>query len=68
MYKERQKSNFYSIWLYFCLFLMAFTIGMNTNAPDIMRERISMPSICGLAAMTKKQSAAQQRANKMHCV
>lgn len=52
MYKERQKSNFYSIWLYFCLFLMAFTIGMNTNAPDIKRERISIPSIRGLAAMT----------------
>ncbi len=52
MHKECQKSNFYSIQLYFCLFFMAFTIGMNTNAPDIMRERISMPSMRGLAAMT----------------
>ena len=52
MHKERQKSNFYSIRLYFCLLFIAFTIGMNTNAPDIIRERISMPSICGLAAMT----------------
>lgn len=68
MHKECQKSNFYSIRLYFCLFFMAFTIGMNTNAPDIMRERISMPSMRGLAAMTWKQSAAQQRANKIHCV
>lgn len=52
MRKKRQKSHFYAAWVYFCLFFMAFMIGMNTNAPDIMREMISMPSMRGLAAMT----------------
>ena len=54
------------MFIYFPLF-NALATGMHTNAPEIMIDTISGPSMRGVVVMTRKQSDAQSKIKTAHC-